>query len=68
MEKERIYNISELFQSIDLQCIAPEDVIRRLFQSPTWFSYVNDRLVYKDFIMQQITILYYIQTLTIVRY
>lgn len=51
MEKERIYNISELFQSIDLQCIAPEDVIRRLFQSPTWFSYVNDRLVYKDFIM-----------------
>ena len=27
-----------------------EEVIKQLYQLPTWFSYVNDRLTYREYV------------------
>ena len=29
-----------------------EEIIKQLYQLPTWFSYVNDRLTYREYVPQ----------------
>lgn len=49
MENKINHNVSELFQSLDLKATPPEEIIKHIMQLPSWFSYVNERLSYKEY-------------------
>lgn len=39
-----------LFESMD-KALAPQEVMATIYQRTSWFSYVNDRLEYKEYVM-----------------
>ena len=45
--------IPQMFAAMNNSSLSAEDRIKMIFQNPDWFSYVNERLSYMDFVMPE---------------